>query len=263
MQTNLDKMYFLHIPKNGGTTIIKTISTALKFAGIKNYTNSIPPHSDSLNDNVFLSGHFGTYPIEYLDNFQISCIFREPAERVLSNFNYIYQTLMEREEYIRLAGLPERLRYYLFEDPNFVSHKNVQTRFICNPADKIIFDIKDIVLDEYKDKHARHLMTRNWFLDDVKTDIGFAKKQVDSFNIVGTMDNYGEFAQNLYSWFNEKHNLNIKYNRNIFLNQSITIEGGNSYTSIDLLPILTKKEYDRIIDENSLDYEVYEYVKKR
>ena len=263
MQIESSKLYFLHIPKNGGTTMIKTISTALKFAGVKHYTNSIPPHSDDLNDNVFLSGHFGTYPIDKLNGFDVACIFRDPVERLISNFNYIYPMLYEREEYLKLPGVPERMRYYLFDDPNFLYNKNIQTKFICNSANDIIFGKSEEYSDEYRDKYAKHLMTRDWFLENNKTNIDFAKSQLDSFNIVGTLDNYGHFAEKMYDWVNNKCGTEIKYNKNIFLNQSITIEAGNSYTSQDLLSILTKKEYDRIVNDNSLDYEVYEYAKKR
>ena len=263
MQTELDKMYFLHIPKNAGTTLIKTISTALRFADIKHYTNSIPPHDTDMNDNIFLSGHFGTYPIESLSGFNVSCIFRDPVKRVLSNFNYIYPILFEREEYSKLSNISERMKYYLFEDENFISHKNTQTKFICNPASDAILGKSQNYSDEYKEKYAKHLMTRDWFLTENKTSIDFAKKQIDSFLITGTVEKYQDFAENLYSWFNDNCNVKINYNKNIFINQSLNIEGGNSYVSSDLMSLLTKKECDRIIEENSLDYEVYEYVKKR
>lgn len=258
---NFKKLYFLHIPKNAGQTVIKTVSTALRFQDIKHYTNSIPPHHGNLNDNVFLAGHFGTYPIEKLDNFSVACVFRDPLKRVLSNFNYIYPILMERQEYQAINSFADRLRYYLFHDPNFKLHKNVQTRFVCNPAQDIAFELEEYSKETNRDLIAKGLMQKHWFVENDKTSLDFAKIQVDSFDILGTVDNYGDFCNRLYGWFYENYNIDIKYNKNIVLNNSFNIDGGNSYTSLDLEDMLEKKEYDRIIEDNSLDYELYEYVK--
>lgn len=258
---NFKKLYFLHIPKNAGQTVIKTVSTALRFQDIKHYTNSIPPHYGDLNDNVFLAGHLGTYPIEKLTGFSVACVFRDPLKRVLSNFNYIYPMLMERPEYYQIDSFADRLRHYLFNDPNFELHKNVQARFICNPAQDIAFELVEYSKEKNRDVIAKSLMQKHWFVDNSNTSLDFAKKQVDSFDIIGTVDNYGSFCNDLYGWFGKNYNIDIKYNKNIILNNSFNIEAGTSYTSLDLENILEKKEYDRIIEDNSLDYELYRYVK--
>jgi hypothetical protein len=258
---NFKKLYFLHVPKNAGQTVIKTVSTALRFKEIKHYTNSIPPHYGILNDNVFLAGHFGTYPIEKLNGFSVACVFRDPLKRVLSNFNYIYPILTEREEYYKINSFADRLRYYLFHDKNFELHKNVQARFICNPAQDKVFEMNQYVEHNDRDTAAKHLMQEHWFVKNDKTSLEFAKKQIDSFNIVGTLEKYEDFCNQLYGWFDKNYNVSIKYNKNIILNNSFNIDGGNSYTSLDLGDMLNKKEYDRIIEDNALDYEIYNYAR--
>jgi hypothetical protein len=255
------KLYFLHVHKNAGQTVIKTISTALRFANIKHYSNSIPPHTENLNDNIFLAGHFGTYPIESLSGFSTACVFRDPLKRVLSNFNYIYPVLMEREENYQINSFPDRLRHYLFNDENFYLHKNVQTRFICNPAKDDMFTLNQYSNETDRDLIAKKLMEKHWFVGNEKSSIDFAKSQINSFNIIGTLDKYDIFCKELYSWFKINNNVDIFYNKNIRLNSSFNIDGGNSYTSLDLEDMLNKKEYDRIIEDNYMDYEIYEYVK--
>lgn len=257
------KLYFLHIPKTGGQTLIHNIMPVLDFYNIKYYKNTLPPHTEDLNNNVFLSGHFGTYPLEYLNGFDVACIFRDPVERSLSNFNYIYPILKDREEYYSINSYADKLKYYLFEDPNFIFHRNLHARFICNSADPFIFKYEDWSHEPNRDKIAKHLMTRDWFIDNKKTNIEFAKKQIDSFQIVGTMENHKKFMTDVSSWFKENHRVGIPYNDELVLNKSKTEYFGKVYETEDLKKMLSKIEYNRVIENNSLDCEVYEYARKR
>ena len=259
----MNKLYFLHIPKTAGMTLSKSISHELKSNGISHYVNNIPPHNKDFNDNIFLSGHFGTYPIEYCSNFEVATVLRDPVERALSNFNYIHSMILERNEYAKLSSISDQLKYYLFEDENFILHRNVQSRFICNPM-----DFKSISLNEYsgemhRDKIAKYMMTKHWFVGNEKTDINYAKSQLDSFKIVGTTDKYNIFFKEVSSWFLNKYNLNIPYKENLIINKSFSHYNGENYETKDLKNLLTIKEYDRIIELNNIDYEVYEYAKKR
>ena len=257
------KLYFLHIPKTGGQTLIQTIVPILDDNGIKYYKNTLPPHTEDLNNNAFLSGHFGTYPIDFLSGFDVACIFRDPVERSLSNFNYIYPVIKDREEYLSIDSYLDKLRYYLFDDPNFIFHRNTQTRFLCNSADPFIFKNYDWGSETNRDTIAKNLMTKGWYVDNLKTNFDVAKKQIDSFEIVGTVDNHLKFMSNVYGWFESKYAIKMPKIEERIINNSESEHLGSIYTTKDLKKMLTKVEYNRVAENNSLDCEVYEYVRKR
>jgi hypothetical protein len=257
------KLYFLHIPKTGGQTLIQTLFPILDRNNIKYYKNTIPPHTEDLNNNVFLSGHFGTYPLEHLSGFDVACIFRDPVERSLSNFNYIYPIIKDREEYKAIPEYPDKLRYYLFEDENFLFHRNTQSRFICNSADQFLFVNYDWGMETNRDSKVKKIMTNGWLVDNSKTSFELAKKQIDSFKIVGTVEKHAKFMADVWSWFKNNYGIDMPKLEEKILNNSQTEHNGLIYHTEDLKKMLTKVEYNRVVENNSLDCEVYEYVRKR
>jgi hypothetical protein len=103
---------------------------------------------------------------------------------------------------------------------------------------------------------------RDWFVPDDMSSAEYAKSQIDSFKIVGTIEKFNDFAINLYQWFNDNYGIKIIHNENIKKNVTFNSQNGKMITTKTLKDMLTSKEYDKILEANSMDMEVYEYVKQ-
>jgi hypothetical protein len=258
----MKQLYFLHIPKTAGRTIALNVLEQTKNLDVPIYINNIPPHDVNFSNKVFISAHFGTYPIIQNPDIDVATVLRDPLDRCLSNFNYLYKLLLKRPEYQQLNGIKERMLFYLLEDPNFILHQNLQTRFLCNPCDESIFNLSDYLAIENRDKVGQYLHMRDWFVPDDMSSAEYAKSQIDSFKIVGTIEKFNDFAINLYQWFNDNYGIKIIHNENIKKNVTFNSQNGKMITTKTLKDMLTSKEYDKILEANSMDMEVYEYVKQ-
>lgn len=76
---------FIHIEKNAGTSVIKTISKGLKIRWTKDFFYRGPFKGDS---GVFLSRYEQHFGREKLDRWYKFCISRDPIDRMISWYNY-------------------------------------------------------------------------------------------------------------------------------------------------------------------------------
>ncbi len=72
----MKQLYFLHIPKTAGRFVKENIRTTLYANDINSYTNTHYPHNVNLNDQSYIAGHFGTYPIDVVKDIEVACIVR-------------------------------------------------------------------------------------------------------------------------------------------------------------------------------------------
>jgi hypothetical protein len=77
---SMKQLYFLHIPKTAGRFVKENIASELSKNNINSYTNTHFPHDVDLTRQVYIAGHFGTYPIETIDNIDVACIVRNPID---------------------------------------------------------------------------------------------------------------------------------------------------------------------------------------
>ena len=89
----MNQLYFLHIPKTAGSFINYSISEELNKHNILNYSHEVLsnfPHNIDFDNTSFLGGHFAASPLAFNPNFYVACILRDPLERSISYFNFVY-----------------------------------------------------------------------------------------------------------------------------------------------------------------------------
>lgn len=255
------RLYFLHIPKTGGMTVALNFGKFLINNKIPKYPPHAPPHDDEFNKYAFIQGHLGKYPISRTENLSIATLVRDPIDRAVSNFIYIYdKVLKNREEYKSIPTIDGRLKYYLFEDELYFSHRNIQSKFICSQPELNHF--KDSILDE----EEYRIRSKSWYLEDIQMNFDMVKLIIDDFEIVNTTLNLKVFINRLVKWFNDNYpDLPVKeIDSQIFnINESSLNFYGTDYDTQKLKMHLSDEDIEKILELNSLDFQLYEYVYKK
>ena len=211
--------------------------------------------------------HAGTYPIDIVKDIDVATIVRNPVEARLSYFNFIYtRALSMREEYKSIESPIEKLRYYLFEDPNFKMHNNYQSRFICNSADARSFSPLDFYKNHYETMMIPFLKKGkafDWFIDDTKTSKENALSAIKEFKIVNSLDRIDLFESNINNWFQANYKIDIDFDKNNIVNSGVfDYENKKSVTTGYLVSLLSQLDIDLILKNNEIDYFIYNYVKE-
>ena len=279
-------LYLLHVPKCGGIAVNYTIYKTLNENGIPWYpaTRSLEGqllHRNNFNDYAYIQGHLGTYPIGLVDNLDVAYICRNPVDRSISNFAWLWMTnvIQSKEDYLDIEDISEKLKHYLFNDEFYFPHRNIQSRFICNkPSDntfKYMFDREFLTQEELAacelEKNSHVNKTQNWYIPDTNTSIEYAKSQIDSFNILGTTDNHDQFVEKVVDWFQENYQIDsraedyeYRIKTGIKINESkLNINDSETINTEDLKSMLSAKEIKKIETNNNLDMEIYLYVKSK
>lgn len=262
------RLYFLHIPKTAGRSLSSELKSELDKNNISSYISTQYPNNYPISNEVYISGHFGTYPIEKFTGISVSCLLRNPIEARVSYFNFIHgRNDLDTLKYRSIDSYLDKLKYYLFEDEGFLDHNNYQSRHICNPTDEVVFNDADTfemnIQDIYSSYNVELGSAFNWFIKNDKTSFDNAKQMVDSFDIVNTVDSIDMHFKSISKWFKDNHGIEIELNSKKLVNSSNTLYKGRIYTTKDLVEMLTDKEKERILENNSIDYKVYSMIKER
>ena len=239
------------------------------------------PHLNTFNDYAYIQGHLGTYPIGLVDNLDVAYICRNPVERSISNFAWLWMTnvIQNKEEYLDIKDISKKLKYYLFNDEFYFPHRNIQSRFICNkPSENIfkyMFDRESLTKRELEicelEKIGHINQTQNWYIGDENTSIEYAKSQIDSFKIIGTTENHDQFVEKIIDWFQENYQVDSRaedYQHRVEtgnkINESkLNINDSETINTEDLKSMLSIEEIEKIEENNNLDMEIYLYVKNK
>jgi hypothetical protein len=263
---SLKQLYFLHIPKTAGSFVSRNIKNSINNNLLCYVSNKYPNNNEFLKSKIYISAHGGRYPIEYLDNPDVATLIRDPLSARASYFNFIYPMyLSKRSEYQAINSNRGKFLYYLFEDKNLLMHNNYQSRFICNSQDPRSWDPA-----AYYTKHMAEMMDSfhkgagfDWFIGNENTSVENAIKSIDSFQIVNTVDNIGAFCGKLKDWFISNHGIDIDFDLNTKINVGPSELDNQKVSSEYFLDLLTQGERDRVLELNSIDLDVYNFVKNK
>jgi hypothetical protein len=263
---SLKQLYFLHIPKTAGKFISHNIKNSINNNILSYVSTHYPNSNEFLDSKIYISAHGGTYPIEFLKGVDTATIVREPIEARASYFNFIYpRYLQDRPEYIEKKDNKEKFLYYLFKDDNFLIHNNYQSRFICNSADPRSWDA-----ESFYTMHRAEMMKKyyegygfDWFVGNENTSLTNAIQNINSFQIVNTVDNIEAFCGKIKDWFLSNHGIEINFDLDTKINVGPSELDSQKVSSEYFVDLLTQGEKDRVLELNSIDLDVYNFVKNK
>lgn len=261
----MKQLYFLHIPKTAGQYISKNIKESLDKNNISYYVTTHFPNNNSFTKKSYVSMHAGTYPIIKSPEIDVATIIRNPVEARVSYFNFVYnRALYNRAEYTERELPIEKLRYYLFEDPNFDLHNNYQSRFLCNAADERSFSPMEFYKNHYEELMYPFLKKGEaftWFVENDNTTLDNAMSQINKFKIKSTLENIDAFKKDIDQWFKDNYNVQIDFSEDKINIGKADYGDGKMMSSSELLAMLTDSDKQKILENNYIDNAVYEYVK--
>jgi hypothetical protein len=225
-------IYHLHIPRTSGIYVKNFVVPYLITNGVPHFaSNRSDIDPDVIAKSKFVTGHFGITPIELMDSPSVFTILRDPVEQFMSYFRYTTGIKMP-EERVR-----EKLNRWLYEED--IQH-NMQSKFLTG----------SINIDKFNSMHREHnaSVESNWFIENWSLEVKDIKDSLARMNAY-TMENREAFKNDLNEKLKEELGFST-FTHNYKMNS-------NMNTGVEF----TQSDINRIKEINSIDQEIYEYVK--
>lgn len=222
----------IHIPRCSGIYLNGHIVNNLKSLSIPFITTNHGLINEiTFNNKKFISGHYGITPLEYIENPINTTMVRNPIDRYISNFLYIYKG----------HDMHKDFESWLYDENIYKNQINLQTRFLT----------KKLNIDSYNSKnHGLERAEDGWCLDKTELNIKDAIKTINSCEIVGIFEDH-------HSFLNKYNNLLLSnFGFTTFSNKN-KING--NFTKMQLSDTIVK----RIEELNYLDMELYDYARSK
>lgn len=228
-------IYLLHIPRTSGIYVNYNVQPYLKSGRVEHYmSNRSLIDLEQIKKSKYVSGHFGTMPIEYMDNPTVFSIIRNPIEHFISYFKYTAGLIRTKNQ------INERLEDWLYGNQSVVQ-SNLQSKFLTGKTN----------VEKYNNELGglQSQVNNAWFLEDYSLDVDKIKENINKFKCY-TLENHSSFKND----FNVelKHQLGFttfKYSEPVNRSHDIDIKFG-------------KKEINRIEELTQVDMEIYKYVQE-
>jgi hypothetical protein len=226
-------IYQLHIPRTSGVFVRKVLQAYSE----ENNKKLLSGHNFeiSLKDfdtQDYITGHYGTTPISHTS--KTFTILRDPAERSFSYMKYVWQA------FYRHLTIEDTFEYFLNDKKIIDVISNQQSKFLTSDIDLELYNknTKNIV---------NHFLS-GWALIDKNIDAESVLKSINKNNIDVLFFDDEKLYEKVFSIFELENKDSIDYSKKI--NQSIEIDT-NFYN----------KYYDRILEINKIDIEVYNILR--
>jgi hypothetical protein len=188
------KLFFLHIPKTAGTTIVDTLSSFFPEEARANYIEGLDHKQRlQLGNRRFISGHLFVEEIKRLPftgDFSHCILLREPYARLASHLRFMdrYATPSFRADYRQmpayLRDVVDRIAEIDFECPNSLGDFFAD----MSPWSKVAYDNSQVRF--LVDDPGPHNLTRT--LNDEVTNE--AIDRLFAFDFIGTTENIAAFV---------------------------------------------------------------------
>jgi hypothetical protein len=223
------KVIFFHIPKCGGTTIEFALENFFGVGSVKypatvyDYLMTVPT---DINLFKVLAGHIThDVALPYMNNSILIALFRNPAKRIRSLYNYYY--------FLNDESLDNKLaRSQLFRD------------WIECRTPNILVQIQNSVIRQFTPESY-------WMVDRAACPeliMNYAKTFIDKFDLIGDLDDYNNFLTKLTD----------------LLGVNIPFEYKLNSSSEDMTQSVSDAELqDWLIENSRLDLEFYEYIRTK
>lgn len=229
-------LYHHHIPRTSGLHIRDSINTLFQTNGIKSnsfYLN-YPVNSEIIKDSHFISGHLANYPSTVLDNLKSFTIVRDPIERFISWFFYLYGNSMPHNELINIFNS------WLYDKDMSDTLSNIQTKFLTGTLN----------IEGYNKKQGAFEKNANgWYVIDYNYDHDYILEKIESISCY-TVENRDMLLDDINNYLFNHYGLGPIFNKRFKYNPSTK----------DRFEI-TDKMINRITELNQHDIFLYESVK--
>jgi hypothetical protein len=223
-------IYHLHIPRTSGVLIRELFKKNNPKSFIVSGHKEKLYRTDMMNAD-FISGHYGTLPIEYASS--TFAILREPIDRTFSCLKYIWSHF-----YFDMT-VDNFFEFYLSSPELIESVSNQQSKFLTGPIDINNYNLNI--------QNLKKMVESNWFvqgkpelLTDVIQSISLNNIKILDYSSKNIYHEVSEIIQNNYT----KENFETKINSSTKVSEKVY-----------------KKYYDKIVEINNLDLELYEYFR--
>ena len=225
----MNSINHIHIPRCSGIYIKTHIVNDLKVKGIPYFaSNHNEISANKFKDKRFISGHFGMTPLKYRDDLINICLVRDPVDRFISNFIYMHPGF-------KGPHLVSKLESWL---DNKKQH-NLQARSLNKNIDEDLYNSMD---------HGTLRALDGWCLEEGEINMSEVKAFIDSVYLIDTIDNHFSFISRVNDLCKQTYGFSSFSNRN-YINEN--------FQKLTISSSVRKK----IEELNSLDMEVYDYVK--
>jgi hypothetical protein len=219
----------IHIPRCSGIYIKTHIVNDLKTKKIPYFaTNHGEVFPDTFNEKKFISGHFGLTPLKYRNDLINISLVRDAVDRFLSNFVYINSNFKGAHLYAQLENWIHNKKQY-----------NLQARSLNKNINETFYNSLD---------HGNERAHEGWCLENGEIDINEIKNLIDSMALIDTLENHSSFLIKLNDLIYKTYGFYTFSNKNAINENFTTLKVSNEM----------RKKIEEI---NSLDMEVYDYVK--
>lgn len=223
-----NSVYHLHVPRTSGIFIRNHIANY--FENPKHVSHNAPLYEKDIKFYSLISGHYGQYPIAFMNNPLIFSIMRNPVERYISYYKYVRHKFPEYKN-------NDLLDYWINDTRISELHSNTHLKCFTG----------SINIEKYNKYFvSKYTSEENWFLEnysnDVNDGINFIKH-----NYIFTMEDINKMTLSITNLLNIPNFTNLyKYN------SSDKSDWG-----------ITKKQYAKIEELNQKDMELYEYARNK
>ena len=229
-------IYHLHIPRTAGIHIKNHVLPHLITGGVPHFVSNRTMIDQSvIGKSLFVGGHFGLMPLDYMNKPDVFTIIRNPVDRFISYFKYTTGL-------IRAGKVAEdKLDNWLYGD-QCEMQSNMQTKFLIGKTN----------IDQFNKNfnYLQHAVDSGWYLEGMD---GGSNKAIDN------LQNFYYYTLEDLNSFKEDMNKSLKNN---FGFESFKHRNDAANKSPGLELNLTKNQINRIEELNQMDMEVYEYVSK-
>ena len=204
-----DILYYLHIPKTAGTSLISIIDSYFerkKVLGAHAWKELLPKMPIDFKKYKFVRGHFGYGIYRILPKKPIYItMLRDPKEIIISSYKMLQRQSFEAKRY----SIPQdKAISELLTDPKIRPLKNVQTHYIAVDLD-VLSRAKGMGMDELADYQPEE---HDYFLFPKISDeklLKIAKQHLSDFTFVGLTEKMEESLFLLHYTFGWKPLRNV------------------------------------------------------
>ena len=241
--TNNKTLYFLHIPKTAGTSLISILDSYFQSERILNahtWGELLPLMPLDFSKFLFVRGHFG-YSVIRLFKKEPICItlIRDPIKQMIS----AYKMLSRQPNDIKRFQIPnEKSLSELIEGPYLEGLKNPQTHWLVIDQD-ILKKTKNFAknqLENYRPEEDQNLLP----MISYERFLKIAKKRISEFTFVGIVDRMEESLFLLHYIFGWKPIRNK-------IKENVAPDSSNE---------ITKKALEKLEKNTKIDQKLYRYA---